>query len=179
MVEFATIVDNNSSTLPDPATTDRVTPGDGAASKRQDESTTEKAILMLVLIIIDLLSIIGNLSLWAIIVGVRSLRTITNYLVLCLSVADLVISFVNAPSVGYLILSGDDFLPKTACVVLGFINMLTFIFSVMALGLISGHRYILICYPQICQKLFTNSNLIWMFVGECKTSDKNFLNRYF
>ena len=129
-------------------------------------STAEKVFELIVLLSIDLLAFTGNTCLWTVIVRTRQLHSSTNCLVLCLSSADLLISVVNIPSVCYLIVAGNGSLPATGCVVLGFVNMVTFIVSVMSLGLISVNRYVLICHPHRFQQVYSKLNLGLMISGE-------------
>lgn len=67
-------------------------------------SDIEKGIEAGVLFIICIVSLVGNISLWFIVLGNRALRTNSNKLVLCLSAADILVSMINMPVTIYSII---------------------------------------------------------------------------
>ncbi|ELT99889.1 hypothetical protein CAPTEDRAFT_79531, partial [Capitella teleta] len=96
---------------------------------------------------IALTGLVGNLSLWAIVLSRRALRTASNGLVLCLSGADLLVSAVNVPITTVAVIAGRWVFSALTCRAVGFITMVTFVASVLSLGLISCNRCVLICFP--------------------------------
>lgn len=118
-------------------------------------SNAEKGVEGAILVTISMAGIIGNVSLWAIILLNRALRTSSNIFVLCLSGADILVSTINVPMVITSVLKGGWIFSEAACEGLGFLTMLTFIASVMSLGLISINRFMLICHPQKFKSIYT------------------------
>ena len=71
----------------------------------------------------------------------RNLRTITNMYFLNLAAADTLVSVLGMPVTVVTIIKQRWVFGHTACVVLGFFTILSFITSVMSLGMISVNRY--------------------------------------
>ena len=108
-----------------------------------DISLPERIIEVTLLLAMLIVTLIGNVSLWIIILSSRPLHTTCNALVLCLSSADLLVSLVDMPVVISVILHGPWLMQVTeACVVLGFLTMVTFVASVMSLANISINRWV-------------------------------------
>ena len=128
----------------------------------------ERIVEAVTLTIVCLLAFFGNLSLWFIIFNTRNLRETSYYMVLLLSVADIFVSAVSMPITIYTIIEGDWKFSEVTCVVIGFINMTTFIASVMSLGTISLNRYVKICHPHQYHRIYNVRNVILMTAGkEC------------
>ncbi|CAH3179371.1 unnamed protein product [Porites lobata] len=84
---------------------------------------------------------IGNVSLFLIVYKNPNLRTITNMFILNLAAADILVSMLSMPVTIITIVNGCWVFGHTACVVLGYFTMLSFIASVMSLGMIAINRY--------------------------------------
>jgi hypothetical protein len=67
-------------------------------------SQTVRTIQGLVLLVICVFATFGNLSLWIIITRTKALRNASNYLLLCLSLADILVSVINMPITAHTIL---------------------------------------------------------------------------
>ena len=94
-----------------------------------------------VLCLICLAAIIGNVSLFLILYKNRNLRTITNMYILNLAAADILVSILSMPVTVVTIIKQRWVFGHTACVLLGFFTILSFIASVMSLGMIAINRY--------------------------------------
>ena len=84
---------------------------------------------------------IGNVSLFLIVYKNPNLRTITNMFILNLAAADILVSMLSMPVTIVTIVNGCWVFGHTACVVLGYFTILSFIASVMSLGMIAINRY--------------------------------------
>ncbi len=129
-------------------------------------SSTERYIEATVLSLLCVISLVGNISLWVIILTDRSLRTTSNWLILGLSGADILVSSVNMPVTVVTLVSGHWMLSTVACVGFGFVTMLTFIASVMSLGVLSFNRYVLICHNSKFGVIYTKGRTLLMICGE-------------
>ena len=96
---------------------------------------------MTILCFICLASFIGNVSLFLIVYKNPNLRTITNMFILNLAAADILVSVLNMPVTMVTIVKEHWIFGHTACVALGYFTILSFIASVMSLGMIAINRY--------------------------------------
>ena len=111
--------------------------------------TVDRVLGCAFLALVGALALVGNISLWTIVLRTASLRREpSSWLMLCLSVADLLVATVSMPLVGVALVSGDWPLSDAVCVVFGFVAMISFVASVMSLVAISLDRYGIVCYPQ-------------------------------
>ncbi|XP_045161636.2 tyramine receptor Ser-2-like isoform X2 [Mercenaria mercenaria] len=124
-----------------------------------------KAVEALVWCIIIGFSVIGNTSLWIVLLRSQSLRTVTNMFILGLSAADLLVATVNMPLTVFTIIEGYWMLSNTACVAVGFINMLTLVTSVLSLCNISINRFFMVCRPGKFKDIYTTRNAILMIIA--------------
>ncbi|KAK7115289.1 tyramine/octopamine receptor-like [Littorina saxatilis] len=140
---------------------------DGNVSRYHSHiADAERHVEVVVLSVISTLASVGNISLWAVILSTRTLRQqANNKLLLCLSLADLLVSVVSMPVTVTTIFLARWVFSEQMCTVLGFINMLTLVSSVMSLGLISINRYIKVCCPQRYRRVYTNINIYLMTLG--------------
>ena len=105
--------------------------------------------------------------LWTVILTRKSLRITSNALVLCVSGADLIVSICNLPTTLYTVAYcyGEWRLGRKACVAFGFLNMLTFIGSVISLAAISLNRYIFIVRHTKFKKIYTKGHTGLIILG--------------
>ena len=96
---------------------------------------------MTVLSFICLAALIGNVSLFVIVHKNPNLRTTTNMFILNLAAADVLVSVLSMPVTMVTIVKERWVFGHTACVVLGYLTILSFIASVMSLGMIAINRY--------------------------------------
>ncbi|XP_014668412.1 PREDICTED: alpha-2A adrenergic receptor-like [Priapulus caudatus] len=118
-----------------------------------------------VLVILLVTASLGNTLLWASVLGTRRLRKPANYLVLCLSLADLLVSVINMPFTVSAIVDGRWTHGDGFCVVQGFTNMVTFVASVMSLAAITINRYVAVCYCGDYRAVYTPRNTIFVCIG--------------
>ena len=120
-----------------------------------------------ILLLICILSILGNICMWYIICSNKSLRTATNTFILGLTTADLLVSVLNMP-VTVITLFHDGVWPfgDVACQLFGFTNMLTLVTSVLSLCNISINRYIMVCRPIHFKRIYTRRNTALMITGK-------------
>ncbi|XP_072031085.1 D(2)-like dopamine receptor isoform X2 [Amphiura filiformis] len=134
-------------------------------------SLVEKVIETFLLATIWFFAFFGNSLLWMVVFRSKALRTTSNALVLCLSSADVMVAVINLPVTLSTIILGEWKLGSRACTAFGFFNMLTFVGSVMSLGVISFNRYVLIVHQPRFRKVYTRKNTgfmiagVWLFSG--------------
>ena len=100
-------------------------------------SSIEAACLVFVLIG----ALFGNVILFYIVAKLRALQTKANVFILNLAAADLLVTVFNVPVTCVAVIAEDWILGKTVCLMTGFITLLTFVASCMALSMISINRY--------------------------------------
>ncbi|WAR29333.1 OAR-like protein [Mya arenaria] len=131
----------------------------------EDIPTANRVIEGIVLSVLISVSVIGNLSLWIVVLRSRALRTLTSMFILGLSTADLLVATVNMPLTVYTLVMGEWNLGYNACVLAGFINMLTLVTSVLSLCNISLNRYVMVCHPSKFKNIYTVRNAVLMIIG--------------
>ena len=110
-----------------------------------------------VLCFICLAALIGNLSLYIIVYKNKDLRTITNLYILNLAGADIMVSVLSIPFTVVTVITGRWMFGDTACMALGFFTILSFIASVMSLGMIAINRYFYIVKWNTYAKTFSKT----------------------
>ena len=108
-----------------------------------------------ILCFICLAALIGNLSLYIIVYKNKDLQTITNLYILNLAAADIMVSVLSIPFTVVTVITGRWLFGDTACVALGFFTILSFIASVMSLGMIAINRYFYIVKWNTYKKTFS------------------------
>lgn len=119
----------------------------------------------LYLIIVCTSALLGNICIWIIICKSKELRTITNVFILVLTTADLLVAAANMPVTIITIFSGEWILSEQACVIFGYSNMITLVFSVMSLCNISFNRYLMVCRSIYFKTVYTKRNAILIISG--------------
>ena len=128
-------------------------------------SDTAKVIEVVVLCLIIVAAVMGNVSIWIIIISTTALRTVTNMFILVLCAADLLVSVASMPMTVYAVVYGSWPLSDAACVIFGYMNMLTLVTSVLSLCNISIHRFFMVYKPATFKDLYTKRNVIIMILG--------------
>ena len=118
----------------------------------------------LVLIIICVVSIIGNITLFVILTRRKILRTIANGFLLNLAFADLLVSVLNMPITVVTIVEQGWIFGDRACELLGFTTMLSFVSSVMSLAMIAINRYFYVVQWKSYPSIFTPGRSV-LFAG--------------
>ncbi|XP_020899923.1 melatonin receptor type 1B-B-like [Exaiptasia diaphana] len=96
------------------------------------------------MIFICILASFGNISLFIVVFTNSNLKSISNYYVLSLAAADLMVVLVSGPVTASSMLKGKWEFGETACTLFGFITLLTFVASVNSLATIALNRYFFI-----------------------------------
>ena len=104
---------------------------------------------------IGLTALIGNVSLYIIVYRNKDLQTVTNLYILNLAAADIMVSILSIPFTVVTIIAEDWVFGDSACVALGFFTILSFIASVMSLGMIAINRYFYIVRWNTYSKIFS------------------------
>ena len=97
----------------------------------------------------------GNVILFYIVARVRALQTNANVFILNLAAADLLVAIFNVPVTCVAVIAEDRILGKTVCLMIGFITLLTFVASYMALSMISINRYHAIVHWNSYENIYT------------------------
>ena len=119
-------------------------------------STTGSIIEITILLIICATSVLGNVSLIFVITWRKTLRTICNGFLLNLAFADLLVSALNMPITVITIVKQRWIFGDSACVLMGFTTMLSFVSSVMGLAMIAIiNRYFYVVQWRTYRSIFT------------------------
>ena len=110
---------------------------------------------VIILCLISLAALFGNLSLYIIVYKNKDLQTIINLYILNLAAADILVSVLSIPFTVVTVIAGRWLFSDTACVALGFFTILSFIASVMSLGMIAINRYFYIVKWNTYRKIFS------------------------
>jgi len=110
---------------------------------------------VIILCLICLTALFGNLSLYIIVYKNKDLQTVTNLYILNLAAADIMVSVLSIPFTVVTVITGHWLFGDTACVALGFLTILSFITSVMSLGMIAINRYFYIVKWNTYKKTFS------------------------
>ncbi|KAH3691790.1 alpha-2Da adrenergic receptor-like [Dreissena polymorpha] len=139
--------------------------GTTLTSPYQNVSMASKVVETTVLCVIISITIVGNVCLFAVVLRSKALRNLTNMFILGLSTADLLVGLTNMPITVYTIIKGRWEFSHSACVLFGFLNMITLVTSVLSLCNISINRYVMVCYPQKFKDIYTVRNSVFMIIG--------------
>ena len=107
------------------------------------------------LVVVFVGALFGNVILFYIVAKVRALQTKANLFILNLATADLLVAVVNVPVTCVAVIAEDWILGNTVCLITGFITLLTFVASCMALSMISINRYHAIVYWNSYKNIYT------------------------
>ena len=117
-----------------------------------------------ILVIICTASVLGNITLFVVIIRRKSLRTIANGFLLNLAFADLLVSLLNMPITVVTIVEQRWIFGDRACKLLGFTTMLSFVSSVMSLAMIGVNRYYYVVQWKRYHSIFTQRRA-FLFAG--------------
>lgn len=93
------------------------------------------------LVCICISALTGNTILFFLVAKTPALQTKGNIFILNLAAADLLVAVVNMPITIATVISEDWILGEEVCIISGFLTLLTFVASCMALSMISVNRY--------------------------------------
>ena len=112
----------------------------------------------LFLIVNSVSSIVLNTLIGYLIYCNRALRTSFNATIMNACVADIVVSInILVTSIQGLAERGEQVVCPTWCSITGFINLISFVASVMSLAAVSINRYFLVCQSHIYPQIFTKT----------------------
>lgn len=97
-----------------------------------------------IMLFICLLAAFGNISLFIVVFNNPHLKTVSNYYVLSLAAADLMVVSITGPVTATSMLKQKWDFGETACTIFGFITLLSFVASVNSLATIALNRYFFI-----------------------------------
>ena len=100
-------------------------------------------------------ALFGNILLFVVVAKSPRLQTKGNVFILNLAAADLLVSVISLPITLVTVVSEGWILGKEVCLISGFITLLTFVASCMALSMISINRYHAIVHWTTYQATFT------------------------
>lgn len=109
-------------------------------------------------------ALFGNILLFVVVAKSRRLQTKANVFILNLAAADLLVSVVSLPITLVTVVSEGWILGKEVCLISGFITLLTFVASCMALSMISINRYHAIVHWTTYQATYTRRKCA-LYVG--------------
>ena len=116
-----------------------------------------------------ILAIILNCLIVYLVINVRSLRSSFNTTIVNASVADIIVSLnILISAIDTISQNGKSISNTVWCDFTGFINLISFVASVMSLAAVSINRYVLVCKSQLYGELFTQTGtavyifLVWL-----------------
>lgn len=119
----------------------------------EPDSTTEQVLKCIAYFIVMFGSLIGNVLVICVVVMNRQMRTITNYLIVNMAVADLLITVVSMPVTVKANVTGrgiewsDGVLYDILCKIIPFSQSLSIASSVLSLTVIAVDRFLAVMYP--------------------------------
>ena len=127
-----------------------------------EEPTFLVVLEVIFVLLLIMFGLIGNFSVCAMVYSQRHLQTVPNYLIVNLSISDLLrIFFTLSVSTGVLIkrqwISGETFCRVNGCYTLTFL-----VASLMSVTIISANRYFLIVRPNESATFFSKRRIGWM-----------------
>lgn len=123
-------------------------------------SWQEQVAGVVLLSFFSIVSLCANLGLWVVIVRDRALRTTSNYLLLCLSAADILMAAINMPANAWTIAMGRRLFSDSLCELVNYTNVLCLCATVLSLAAITVNRYIRICRPHLYATMYTRLGLL-------------------
>ena len=127
-------------------------------------SLAAKIIEVLFLILICIGAFLGNLLLFLLVAKTPRLQTKGYVFILNLAAADLLVAVVNMPITIVTVISEDWIFGKDMCLISGFVTLVTFVASCMALTMISVNRYHAIVRWTTYHQTYTRCRCV-LYVG--------------
>ncbi|XP_078357137.1 QRFP-like peptide receptor [Oculina patagonica] len=135
------------------------------------DSLTEQVIKCIAYFIIMFASLIGNVLVICVVIMNRQMRTVTNYLIVNMAVADLLITAFSMPVVIKLLVTGhmdwsSGVFSEILCKIISFSHSLSVASSVLSLAAIAVDRFLAIIYPlkryMTFQKSYGIMAVVWI-----------------
>ncbi|XP_046142391.1 dopamine D2-like receptor isoform X4 [Osmia bicornis bicornis] len=128
-----------------------------------DEKTNANSWWALILVIVPCLTLFGNVLVILAVVRERALQTVTNYFIVSLAVADLLVAVLVMPFAVYVLVNGSWSLPGFVCDFYIAMDVTCSTSSIFNLVAISIDRYIAVTQPIKYAK-HKNNRRVWLTI---------------
>ena len=135
-------------------------------------TSTEKVFQCIAYFIIMFGSFVGNVLVICVVILNRQMRTVTNYLIVNMAVADLLITIVSMPVTAKVLVTGrsinwsNGVVYDILCKIIPFSQTLSIASSVLSLTVIAVDRFLAVMYPlkrcMTFQKTYVAMALVWL-----------------
>ncbi|XP_043510934.1 dopamine D2-like receptor isoform X3 [Frieseomelitta varia] len=142
---------------------DVVRPGECGPTADVDEKTNANSWWALILVIVPCLTLFGNVLVILAVVRERALQTVTNYFIVSLAVADLLVAVLVMPFAVYVLVNGSWSLPGFVCDFYIAMDVTCSTSSIFNLVAISIDRYIAVTQPIKYAK-HKNNRRVWLTI---------------
>ncbi|CAL9687986.1 unnamed protein product [Knipowitschia caucasica] len=123
-------------------------------------------VLIVAYIIVFFVSLIGNSLVCFAVWKNRNMRTVTNYFIVNLSFADILVTIICLPASLVVDITETWFFGKTLCKIVPYLQTISVSVSVLTLSSIAHDRWYVICHPLMfkstAQRARKNIVLIWL-----------------
>ncbi|XP_071566281.1 dopamine D2-like receptor isoform X4 [Temnothorax nylanderi] len=140
-----------------------VRPGECAGTAGVDEKSNANSWWALILVIVPCLTLFGNVLVILAVVKERALQTVTNYFIVSLAVADLLVAVLVMPFAVYVLVNGSWSLPGFVCDFYIAMDVTCSTSSIFNLVAISIDRYIAVTQP-IKYARHKNNRRVWLTI---------------
>ncbi|XP_025992168.2 dopamine D2-like receptor isoform X3 [Solenopsis invicta] len=140
-----------------------VRPGECAGTAGVDEKSNANSWWALILVIVPCLTLFGNVLVILAVVKERTLQTVTNYFIVSLAVADLLVAVLVMPFAVYVLVNGSWSLPGFVCDFYIAMDVTCSTSSIFNLVAISIDRYIAVTQPIKYAK-HKNNRRVWLTI---------------
>lgn len=140
-----------------------VRPGECAGTAGIDEKSNANSWWALILVIVPCLTLFGNVLVILAVVKERTLQTVTNYFIVSLAVADLLVAVLVMPFAVYVLVNGSWSLPGFVCDFYIAMDVTCSTSSIFNLVAISIDRYIAVTQPIKYAK-HKNNRRVWLTI---------------
>ncbi|XP_071635793.1 dopamine D2-like receptor isoform X1 [Temnothorax longispinosus] len=140
-----------------------VRPGECAGTAGVDEKSNANSWWALILVIVPCLTLFGNVLVILAVVKERALQTVTNYFIVSLAVADLLVAVLVMPFAVYVLVNGSWSLPGFVCDFYIAMDVTCSTSSIFNLVAISIDRYIAVTQPIKYAK-HKNNRRVWLTI---------------
>ncbi|XP_076172669.1 dopamine D2-like receptor isoform X4 [Ptiloglossa arizonensis] len=140
-----------------------VSAGECVPTADVDEKTNANSWWALILVIVPCLTLFGNVLVILAVVRERALQTVTNYFIVSLAVADLLVAVLVMPFAVYVLVNGSWSLPGFVCDFYIAMDVTCSTSSIFNLVAISIDRYIAVTQPIKYAK-HKNNRRVWLTI---------------
>ncbi|XP_076682686.1 dopamine D2-like receptor isoform X2 [Andrena cerasifolii] len=140
-----------------------IRPGECGPTADVDQKTNANTWWALILVIVPCLTLFGNVLVILAVVRERALQTVTNYFIVSLAVADLLVAVLVMPFAVYVLVNGSWSLPGFVCDFYIAMDVTCSTSSIFNLVAISIDRYIAVTQPIKYAK-HKNNRRVWLTI---------------